>query len=110
MPNVLAKLDLYKDETALVTGSASNIGKGIAAGLAVEGAHVILADVDPDRNADTARIIRESGGSCEEITVDLSKPDGWKDLLPVIEGVVTAVDPDAGKMVVDPPEGLEGLS
>lgn len=85
MPKILAELDLFRGETALVTGSASNIGRGIAAGLAAEGAHVLLADVDPDRNADTARIVKENGGSCEAITVDLSKPDGWKDLMPAID-------------------------
>ena len=85
MPKIIAQSDLFKDETALVTGSASNIGKGIAAGLAAQGAHVMLADVDPERNADTARIIKEGDGSCEEITVDLSTADGWKALLPAID-------------------------
>ena len=85
MPKILAELDLFKGEVALVTGSASNIGKGIAAGLAAEGAHILLADVDPDRNADTAKLIRDNGGSCEELTVDLSRPDGWKTLLPAID-------------------------
>ena len=38
-------LGLFTDERALVTGSASNIGRAIAEGLAREGASVRCVDV-----------------------------------------------------------------
>ena len=69
---------LFAGERALVTGAASNIGRGIAMALAREGAEVVLVDVDAVRNATAADVIRTEGGSANAITADLSVPDGWK--------------------------------
>lgn len=77
---------LFAGERAVVTGSASNIGRGIATALAREGAHVVLADIDMERNAAVAREIGSDGGSAETISVDLSQPDGWKAILEAIDG------------------------
>ena len=74
-------IGLFKGERALVTGSASNIGRAIATGLSAEGAHVVLADVDPARNAATLHAIKAAGGSAEAIETDLSTRDGWKSLI-----------------------------
>ncbi len=74
-------LGLFKGERALVTGSASSIGRGIAMALAREGADVLLADIDPKRNAETLAAISGSGGQAHIITCDLSTADGWKQLL-----------------------------
>ena len=38
-----------KDKVAVVTGGASGIGLGIGRALAVEGAHVVVADVEEVR-------------------------------------------------------------
>lgn len=77
----MTPLGLFKGECALVTGSASNIGRAIAEALAAEGATVLLADVDPERNEATHRAIAEAGGVSELVTSDLSVPDGWRRLL-----------------------------
>lgn len=77
---------LFAGERAVVTGSASNIGRGIALALAREGAHVVLADIDMERNAAAARDIGSSGGAAETISVDLSRPDGWKEIVTAVEG------------------------
>ena len=81
----LAGLELFKGEVALVTGSASNIGKGIAIALSLQGAHVVLADVDDKKNQATADAILDHGGTCMQVIVDLAQADGWKRLLPAIE-------------------------
>ncbi len=78
-------IGLFKGEHALVTGSASNIGRAIAEALAREGAEVTLADIDPERNAATRRAIEEAGGQAREVTVDLAQKDGWKDLVSRLE-------------------------
>lgn len=77
---------LFSGERAVVTGSASNIGRGIAVALAREGAHVVLADIDMERNAAVAREVGDAGGSAETITVDLSQPGGWKEIMAAIDG------------------------
>ncbi|MEZ5853117.1 MAG: SDR family oxidoreductase [Hyphomicrobiaceae bacterium] len=77
---------LFTGERALVTGSASNIGRAIAEALAREGAHVVLADIDPSRNAATEEAIRAAGGSCEALTADLSRKDAWKEVAAAVAG------------------------
>ena len=75
---------MFKGERALVTGSASNIGRAIAERLAAEGAEVLIADVDEARNAKTREAIESAGGLSRAVTVDLSTETGWKDLLEAI--------------------------
>lgn len=74
-------IGLFTRQSALVTGSASNIGRAIAEALAAEGASVLLADVDAERNAATLDAISKAGGKATTILTDLSTPDGWRDLL-----------------------------
>jgi 3-oxoacyl-[acyl-carrier protein] reductase len=71
----------FAGERALVTGSASSIGRGIAVALAKEGAHVLLADINAVGNAETARQITAAGGSARTIESDLAKADGHRALL-----------------------------
>ena len=78
----MTPLGLFRGEYALVTGSASNIGRAIAVMLAREGAAVRCIDIDPERNAATAAEIAKAGGSAEAVTVDLSTTDGWSAALP----------------------------
>lgn len=76
-----APLGLFTAECAVVTGSASSIGRGIAVALAREGAEVVLIDVAERANQETASIIETSGGRARAITADLSVADGWKAVL-----------------------------
>ena len=72
----MTPLGLFKGETALVTGSASNIGRAIALALAAEGAAVRCVDVDAARNSTVADEIIKAGGRAEAVTADLSTADG----------------------------------
>ncbi len=86
----MTPLGLFRGETALVTGSASNIGRAIAETLAREGAAVRCVDVDADRNAATVAGIAKAGGRAEAVTADLSTTDGWRTALPP-DGQATAM-------------------
>jgi NAD(P)-dependent dehydrogenase (short-subunit alcohol dehydrogenase family) len=78
----MTPIGLFKGETAIVTGSASNIGRAITLALAAEGANVRCVDVDPVRNSAVAEEIIKAGGRAEAVTVDLSTTDGWRGVLP----------------------------
>jgi NAD(P)-dependent dehydrogenase (short-subunit alcohol dehydrogenase family) len=65
---------------AVVTGSASGIGRAIAIRLAGEGASVAVSDVRPDPREGgdpTEKVIAASGGTCVRVDADVST---WEDV------------------------------
>ena len=81
----MTSIGLFKGERALVTGSASNIGRAIAIALAREGAVVRCVDIDLQRNASTVEEIAKAGGAAESVIADLSTTDGWRAALPGVD-------------------------
>ena len=71
----------------LVTGAAGGIGRACALRLAREGASVVVADLDSAREGgeNTARQIRESGGTAEFAACDVSRGE---DAAALVERVV----------------------
>jgi NAD(P)-dependent dehydrogenase (short-subunit alcohol dehydrogenase family) len=61
-----------RSKVAIVTGSGAGIGRGIADRYAREGASVVIAEVDADNGASTAKAITEAGGEAEFIQADVS--------------------------------------
>ena len=59
-----------RGKVALVTGGASGIGLACARALAAEGAHVVVADLNPEAAAAAAR---EAGGA--SVAVDVTRPE-----------------------------------
>lgn len=58
----------------LVTGAASGIGYGYAEVMAANGAHVTLADSNPDALQATLTRLRESGGHVAAAVADVTQP------------------------------------
>ena len=52
----------FQNKVALVTASASGIGKATAEILAREGAHLVAADLNPDSLSDLSKSIKAEGG------------------------------------------------
>ena len=73
---------LLAGDTALVTGAASGIGRGIARALAAEGARLVLTDIDPARGGAVAT---ELGAAF--LPADLSRPDTAR---PLFEAALAA--------------------
>jgi 3-oxoacyl-[acyl-carrier protein] reductase len=73
--------ELLKGDTALVTGAASGIGRGIAIALAREGARVVLSDIDQVSGARVAEALVSEGASVHFVRADLSTADGAETLL-----------------------------
>lgn len=64
-----------KDKVAIVTGSASGIGRAIAIGFAREGATVVAADINIAGANDTVSEIKAFGGKGLAIETDVSRKE-----------------------------------
>src|SRR6266404_985726 len=64
-----------RGKKALVTGSASGIGRAIALSLAREGAHLYLLDVDAVKLALVAAEARTHGNLVVDVPCDLAQPE-----------------------------------
>jgi NAD(P)-dependent dehydrogenase (short-subunit alcohol dehydrogenase family) len=62
-----------KGKTAIVTGGASNIGRGISLTLGAEGANVVIADLDEKQAAKTVSDIKAAGGKAMAVKTDITK-------------------------------------
>jgi len=71
-----------KGETAVVTGSASNVGLGYARVLAWAGAEVVLADLNDKNGAEAERVINEENGADVALFVkcDVTQESDMKNL------------------------------
>ena len=72
--------------TVVITGGASGIGRGIALGLAAEGANVVIADLNLDAAHETANEIEAAGGAALGVKVDVT------DRASVAAGIAAAVE------------------
>jgi 3-oxoacyl-[acyl-carrier protein] reductase len=73
---------LLAGDTALVTGAASGIGRGLARALAAEGARLVLSDIDAERGGAVAA---ELGATF--LPADLSRPEAAR---PLFEAALAA--------------------
>lgn len=79
----------FEAKTALVTGAAGAIGKGIAAGYAKAGLAVFISDLDPVAVDQTAGRIRSDGGSCWGRAADVTDAAGVR---AVVDEAAEALD------------------
>jgi NAD(P)-dependent dehydrogenase (short-subunit alcohol dehydrogenase family) len=63
----------FEGKVAVVTGAASGIGRASARAFAREGAAVVIADVDAEGGAATARSITSAGGEAIFVHTDVSR-------------------------------------
>src|SRR5262249_13180832 len=75
-----------KDRVAIVTGASRGIGRATAAELLAEGAHVVVASKDPERNAAACRELSgkgagNSGGRVLGIVADIESDDSIRQMV-----------------------------
>ncbi len=71
-------MSLFENETAIVTGAASNIGAAIAERLAGEGCDVALVDINGSRLTAVADRIKGCVQRAHVIETDLATKSGWR--------------------------------
>jgi len=62
-------------KVAIVTGGASNIGRGIVLAFAREGSDIVIADIDEVQAEKTAELARKQGGKVVVVKTDVTKPE-----------------------------------
>jgi NAD(P)-dependent dehydrogenase (short-subunit alcohol dehydrogenase family) len=68
-------MDMEKGKVVIVTGAGRGIGQCLAKTYASKGAHVVLADIDPEAGAETEQMIRSDGQDATFVPTDVSNPD-----------------------------------
>lgn len=71
----------FQNKVALVTASASGIGKATAEILAREGAHLVAADLNPDSLSDLSKSIKTEGGTITTNEVNVLEEEPVKNLV-----------------------------
>jgi NAD(P)-dependent dehydrogenase (short-subunit alcohol dehydrogenase family) len=76
----------YSDDTVIVTGASSGIGRAIATRFGEAGATVVVADHSPEPKAEDAELttherIEEDGGDAAYVDTDLSNYDDIENLM-----------------------------
>jgi NAD(P)-dependent dehydrogenase (short-subunit alcohol dehydrogenase family) len=74
-----------KGQITLVTGAASGLGLAMAEVMADNGAHVVMADIDPANLESESARLRQKGGSVEALLLDVGDIDK---LARSIDGIV----------------------
>ena len=69
---------LFRNETAVITGAASNLGAAIARRLAGDGADVLLVDIDEDRLQKIGKGISASGHLVHLEPANLADKTSWR--------------------------------
>jgi len=101
---------MLRDKIIVVTGAAKGMGEAHAAHLARQGAHVVMTDVD-EAGSETARRIRDAGGSAEFHRLDVVDEHGWRALVDSSvsrHGKVDGLVNNAGILVRKPVDELSG--
>lgn len=70
-----------KNRVAAITGSGAGIGRSIAVEFALEGARVVIADLNAAAAEATADQIRGAGGEATPVAVDIACPDAVQALV-----------------------------
>ena len=79
-------------KVAIVTGGAQGVGEAIVRGLAAEGAHVVIADIQLDKAGDVAADLENAGGKALAIQTDVSDEGQVRAMVDMVIGEFGRID------------------
>ena len=68
-------MNRFTNQVAIITGSASGIGRACAERFAQEGANIVCLDFDAVRNEETAELCRKFGVEALALKCDVTQPE-----------------------------------
>jgi NAD(P)-dependent dehydrogenase (short-subunit alcohol dehydrogenase family) len=101
-------VDRMKGKVVLVTGGASGIGRASAKALSLEGACVVVADVNEEGGRETVKAVRAIGGAGRFIKADVSKAEEVERLVQETVGVYGRLDCALNNAGIEGPALLTG--
>jgi NADP-dependent 3-hydroxy acid dehydrogenase YdfG len=99
-----------EDKVAVVTGASSGIGEATAIALAAEGARIVVTARREERLMDVAACIRERGGQCLPLRLDVTDETQVQQMAARTEAEFGKVDilvNNAGVMLLGPVGGAD---
>ncbi len=81
-------------KVAVVTGGAWGIGRGTALRLAAEGAAVLVADLDDEKERlqEVSELVKQQGGSVRTVVADASSEADWRRVVAFAEEELGGLD------------------
>lgn len=70
-----------ENKTAIITGGGSGIGRAAALRFSLEGAQVMVADINEETGRETVQMIERNGGTAEFQRVDVTSPEDIEQLV-----------------------------
>jgi NAD(P)-dependent dehydrogenase (short-subunit alcohol dehydrogenase family) len=69
-----------QDRVIVVTGGGRGLGRAYAQRLALEGAHIVIAEIDPATGATTAAALSRAGGDATYIQLDVASEESTQSM------------------------------
>lgn len=101
--------DLFDDETVLITGGGTGIGKHIALGFAAHGADVAIASRNMDHLEPVVERVEEQGVAGCAVTVDIREPESVAEMTATVLdelGDISVLVNNAGANFISPFEEI----
>jgi len=82
----------FKDKVAIITGAGSGIGKACSLSLAIQGAKVLIVDLNKDNANKTFLEIQKKDGQSTVIEADISKKDDVENIVNITKNHFGKID------------------